>query len=656
MAEKTIEFLENENKALRQELKRLHVANAETTRKMNYYADLYRGVISSGWWKITTPFRKLQDVLKRIPVIKYFGKALAVLIKYGPKALWQAVKNKRHVQKSGADFKISTKRREEESNTRFENEVKISVVVPLYNTPIKYLNEMIASVVGQTYSNWELCLADGSDAEHPEVGETVLALAAKDPRIVYRKLEKNLGISENTNAALDVATGDYISLFDHDDLLHPSALFMVVKTINEQKADFVYTDEVTFINDSVKNTINLHYKPDFSIDTLRSHNYICHLTTFKRSLLDVAGRFRKECDGSQDYDIILRLTEKAEKIVHIPEILYYWRGHKNSTAQDINSKPYIINAAHRALEDHLERVGLKGRVLDAQIPSTYRIEYEIEGEPLVSIVIANKDSYDILSTCLNSIFERSTYKNYEIIIVENNSVDKETFEYYDFLKNAYHNVKIVNWEGKFNYSAINNLGVEHSSGEYVVLLNNDVEVIDNDWIEQMLMHAQRKDVGAVGAMLYFPDNTIQHAGVILGVGGVAGHSHKYFPRGTCGYMSRGAIIQNYSAVTFACVMIPRAVFDEVGGIDESFEVAFNDVDMCMRIRATDRLIVFTPYCQLYHYESKSRGSEDTPEKVTRFNSEIDRFKARWGKELEAGDPYYNKHLTLHYEDFSFRNK
>lgn len=599
---------------------------------------------------------KTKEALKKVKIIRYSGKALKILFKQGPKALFKIIKAKKHTVRKICKFKISKKRRSEEEKTVFENNPKISILVPLYNTPIKFLREMIESVQNQTYKNWELCLADGSDNRHKEVEEFVLEKIKKDNRIVYKKLEKNLGISENTNACIDIATGDYISLFDHDDLLHPSALYFVVKAINEKNADFIYTDEVTFLDGNVKKLVNLHYKPDFAIDTLRSYNYICHLTTFKASLIKKTGGFRKECDGSQDYDLILRLTEQAENIVHVPEILYFWRGHKNSTAQDITSKPYIINAAHKALSDHLERVGLKGEVCDALIPSTYRIKYEIEGNPLISIIIANKDNIDALDTCLKSIYEKSTYRNFEIIIVENNSTEQSTFEYYKNLEEQASNIKVVYWKDKFNYSAINNFGFTEAEGDYVLLLNNDVEIITPCWLEEMLMFAQRKDVGAVGAMLYYPDNTIQHAGVILGIGGVAGHAHKYFPRGSYGYMSRGAIAQNYSAVTFACVMMASDVFEEMHGIDEKFEVAFNDVDMCMRIRKAGYLNVFTPYAELYHYESKSRGEENTPEKVKRFNSEIDRFQKRWSKELEMGDPYYNPHLSLHHEDFSFKNE
>ncbi len=450
-----------------------------------------------------------------------------------------------------------------------------------------------------------------------------------------------------------MSTGDFIALFDHDDLLHPAALYEMMKAICEENADFIYTDENTF-QKTPEDAYCPHFKADFAPDTLRSYNYICHFTAFSKKLLDKLGEgFRSEFDGSQDYDMVLRLTEQAQKIVHIPKILYYWRCHVNSVASDISAKPYTVVAAKKALQEHLKRVGLKGEVLDSSIPSTYRIAYEIEGNPLISILIPNKDHIDDLEKCINSIREKSTYSNWEIIIIENNSTEEETFAYYEELKKD-SRIRVVVWDSEFNYSAINNFGAQSARGEHLLLLNNDVEILTPDWIEQMLMFSQRNDVGAVGAMLYYPDDTVQHAGVILGIGGVAGHAHKYFNRGNYGYMSRMTIAQNYSCVTAACVMISRDVWDEVDGLDESFKVAFNDVDLCMRIRKAGYLVVWTPYAELYHYESKSRGFEDTPEKQKRFQGEVLRFQDRWGKELQEGDPYYNPNLTLVHENFSCR--
>lgn len=607
--------------------------------------------------KAVSPLRRITALIKRLAI----GRTLVYLKKNGLRAtVYRVLKgagpmpvDKRKLKKIAKDYYISAQRREQEENAQFPKDIKFSVLVPLYNTPDSFLKAMIESVQAQTYKNWELCLADGSDSEHSFVGEICKKYADGDRRIKYEKLEKNLGISENTNACIRMATGEYIALFDHDDLLHPSALYEVMRAICEHGADFIYTDENTF-SEEPRDAYNPHFKPDFSPDTLRSYNYICHLSAFSRELLDSVGYFRSEYDGSQDYDLILRLTEKAKKVFHIRKILYYWRAHKNSVAQDVGAKPYTVTAAKKALAAHLERCGLKGEVLDSSVPTTYHIKYEIDGNPLISVIIPNKDHTDDLDICLKSLYEKSSYKNFEVIIVENNSTEKETFEYYEAIAQKHGNVKIVKWEGNFNYSAINNFGVNYAKGEFILLLNNDVEIINGSCLEGMLMFAQRKDVGAVGAKLYYSDDTVQHAGVILGLGGTAGHAHKHFGRSHPGYMARASIAQNLSACTAACLMMRRDVFDEVGGLDESFEVAFNDVDLCMKIRKKGYLVVFTPYAELYHYESKSRGNDSTPEKLERFRGEIDRFKEKWKKQLDDGDPYYNPNLTLTRDDFSLK--
>ena len=607
--------------------------------------------------KAVSPLRHITALIKRLAI----GRTLVYLKKNGLRAtVYRVLKgagpmpvDKRKLKKIAKDYYISAQRREQEENAQFPKDIKFSVLVPLYNTPDSFLKAMIESVQVQTYKNWELCLTDGSDKEHSFVGEICKKYADGDKRIKYEKLERNLGISENTNACIRMATGEYIALFDHDDLLHPSALYEVMRAICEHGADFIYTDENTF-SEEPSDAYNPHFKPDFSPDTLRSYNYICHLSVFSRELLDSVGYFRSEYDGSQDYDLILRLTEKAKKVFHIRKILYYWRAHKNSVAQDVGAKPYTITAAKKALAAHLERCGLKGEVLDSSIPTTYHIKYEIDGNPLISVIIPNKDHTDDLDICLKSLYEKSSYKNFEVIIVENNSTEKETFEYYEALTQKHGNVKIVKWTGNFNYSAINNFGVNYAKGEFILLLNNDVEIINDSCLEEMLMFAQRKDVGAVGAKLYYSDDTVQHAGVILGLGGTAGHAHKHFGRSHPGYMARASIAQNLTACTAACLMMRRDVFDEVGGLDESFEVAFNDVDLCMKIRKKGYLVVFTPYAELYHYESKSRGNDSTPEKLERFRGEIDRFKEKWQKQLDDGDPYYNPNLTLTRDDFSLK--
>jgi len=607
--------------------------------------------------KAVSPLRRVTALIKRLAI----GRTLVYLKKNGLRAtVYRVLKgagpmpvDKRKLKKIAKDYYISAQRREQEENAQFPKDIKFSVLVPLYNTPESFLKAMIESVQAQTYKNWELCLANGSDSEHSFVGEICKKYADGDKRIKYEKLEKNLGISENTNACIRMATGEYIALFDHDDLLHPSALYEVMRAICEHGADFIYTDENTF-SEEPRDAYNPHFKPDFSPDTLRSYNYICHLSVFSRELLDSVGYFRSEYDGSQDYDLILRLTEKAKKVFHIRKILYYWRAHKNSVAQDVGAKPYTVTAAKKALAAHLERCGLKGEVLDSSVPTTYHIKYEIDGNPLISVIIPNKDHTDDLDICLKSLYEKSSYKNFEVIIVENNSTEKETFEYYETLTQKHGNIKIVTWEGNFNYSAINNFGVNYAKGEFILLLNNDVEIINGSCLEEMLMFAQRKDVGAVGAKLYYSDDTVQHAGVILGLGGTAGHAHKHFGRSHPGYMARASIAQNLTACTAACLMMRRDVFDEVGGLDESFEVAFNDVDLCMKIRKKGYLVVFTPYAELYHYESKSRGNDSTPEKLERFRGEIDRFKEKWQKQLDDGDPYYNPNLTLTRDDFSLK--
>jgi len=633
----------------------------DLTARVVHLQSMYDSISNSTCWRMTRPLRVVLDaiktLLKKNTYTHLFCKGVKSLIKNGVRPTIVKVNTWKQVNKRDKELAILTDpyatKESVQKRTKFKKDIKFSILVPLYNTPEQFLREMIQSVQAQTYGNWELCLADGSDTFHVDVEKICKEYAKKDKRIKYKKLEQNLGISGNTNACIEMATGDYIALFDHDDLLHPAALFEVMKAICEKNADFIYTDENTF-HTTPEDAYCPHYKPDFASDTLRSYNYICHFTVFKKDLLDITGGFRSEFDGSQDYDMILRLTEVAESIVHIPKILYFWRSHAGSVASEISAKPYTIVAAKKALAEHLERVGLKGTVEDANILSTYKINYEIDGQPLISILIPNKDHIAELKVCIDSIREKSTYTNWEIIIIENNSVEEITFAYYDELQKD-SRIRVVYWDGKFNYSAINNYGLQFAKGEYVLLLNNDVEIISPDWLEQMLMFAQRSDVGAVGAMLYYPDDTIQHAGVILGIGGVAGHAHKYFKRGEYGYASRLQIAQNYSAVTAACVMIPRKVLDEVNGLDESFEVAFNDVDLCMRIRQAGYLIVWTPYAELYHYESKSRGLEDTPEKQQRFTGEVQRFQQRWGKELNAGDPYYNPNLTLDREDFSLKS-
>lgn len=527
-------------------------------------------------------------------------------------------------------------------NHKFEYSPKISIVVPTYNTKPEFLRAMIESVENQTYRNWELCIADGA-SKNEDTLKMLREYMELDERIKVKFLKENYQISGNTNEGLKIVTGEYVALLDHDDLLTHNALFEYVKVINEDiDAEFIYSDEDKTDENDLE-FFGPHFKQDWAPDTLRSYNYITHFSVFSKKLLDEVGYFNSEFDGSQDYDMILRLTEKAKKVVHIPKVLYHWRVHSESTASGMDAKPYALIAAQKALRAHLERIGEKAIVREGKFSGSYKVDFEIIGNPKVSIIIPNKDEVNTLKTCINSILDKTEYKNYEIIIIENNSTKKSTFKYYDEISNNNKNIKVLKWEREFNYSAINNFGVKNSNGEYIVLLNNDIEVISSNWITELLMHAQRKSVGAVGAKLYYPDNSVQHCGVILGVGGIADHLGKEFDRYDVGHIGRLMITQNISAVTAACMMIRRDVYEEVGGLSEEFVVAYNDIDLCMKIREKGYLIVLNPFAELYHYESKSRGQEDTPEKVERFVKEVELFKSRWSEKLK--DPYYNVNFS-----------
>ncbi|MBO7338758.1 MAG: glycosyltransferase family 2 protein [Lachnospiraceae bacterium] len=605
-------------------------------------------------WRMTGPLRKcIHWGIRQRDRLKNCGSIKGVFRKMDQKKLEHAA-----MKALGTDSFPSKEQAEAERAAVFPRMVKISILVPLYNTPKEFLVEMIESVTGQTYANWELCLADGSDKEHAYVGETCLEYAAKaDGRIVYKKLDKNMGISGNTNACLTLASGEFIGLFDHDDVLHPSVLYEYVKAINEQGADYLYCDEITFKSGDVNKMLTLHFKPDFAPDNLRANNYICHFSVFSRELLDGTELFRTQFDGSQDHDMILRLTDNAKKIVHVPRVMYYWRSHAGSVASGIEAKPYAIAAAKGAVAEHLKKHGFDGFAISSTraFATIFRIQYQILGRPKISIVIPNKDHVEDLKRCVTSILEKSTYDNFEIIIVENNSETSEIKEYYETLKEN-EKIKIVTYEGGFNYSAINNFGVRFADGEYILLLNNDTQVITPNWLEELLMYAQREDVGAVGAKLYYGDHTIQHAGVILGLGAhrTAGHCHYKQERQNLGYMGRLCYAQNFSAVTGACLMVKKALYEEVGGLDESFAISLNDVDFCLKLREKGLLNVFTPFCELFHFESTSRGLDDQGEKAERYNKESERFREKWKAVLEAGDPYYNPNFSLDKSDFSLK--
>ena len=609
-------------------------------------------------WKASAPLRRgMHFMIRQRDRLKNCGSIRGALAKLDYKKI-----ERKAMARYGTESFPDEARAKEERETVFDRMIKISILVPLYNTPEPFLRDMITSVLNQTYQNWELCLADGSDAEHGEVGRICREYLEKDSRIVYQKLLKNEGISGNTNECLKLATGEYIGLFDHDDILHPSTLYEYVKAVNEQDADYIYCDETTFKNGDINKMLTMHFKPDYAVDNLRANNYICHFSVFAKRLLEGEELFRSRFDGSQDHDMILRMTDRAKHIVHIPKLLYYWRCHEGSVASGIDAKPYVVAAAKGAVADHLRRHGFT----HFQITSTrafetiFKIRYEIIGDPMISIVIPNKDHAADLKRCITSILEKSTYENYEIVIVENGSETKEIFEYYTSLK-EYDNIRVVTYEkpegqNGFNYSAVNNFGVKQTKGDYILLLNNDTEVITVNWMEELLMYAQREDVGAAGAKLYYGNKTIQHAGVVLQLGAhrTAGHSHYGQSRENLGYMGRLCYAQNVSAVTGACLLVKKSLFEEVGGLDESFAISLNDVDFCLKLREKGLLNVFTPFAELYHYESVSRGLDDSGEKAERYNRESAHFREKWKTVLEKGDPYYNPNFSLDRSDFALK--
>ena len=554
---------------------------------------------------------------------------------------------------------------ERQKSVVFEKPVKISIVVPLYQTPERFLREMIESVCNQTYGNWELCLADASPLAEGDktLGEgrkesrttkltgIVKEYMEKDDRIRYRILEKNGGISENTNEAIKMATGDFVGLLDHDDLLERDALYEIMEKIaKNDETDVVYTDEDKINRKGTKHLIP-NMKPDFNLDLLRSNNYICHFLVVRKSIIDQVGGFRKEFDGAQDYDFTFRCTEAARVVAHVPRVLYHWRTHSGSTSDNPDSKMYAFDAGKRAVEAHLARMKVEAKVEETDDLGSYRIRYQLKETPMVSILIPNKDQKESLQKCLQSIWEKTEYENYEILIVENNSTKEETFAYYKEIDKK-NRVRVLYWDREFNYSAINNFAAREAKGEYLLLLNNDTEVITKGWIKELLSNCARKEVGMVGAKLYFPDNTIQSAGTIIGLGGLADHAFVNMSRKRAGYMHRASIQMNLSGVTAACAMVKRSVYEEVGGLEEKLSVAFNDVDLGLKIVTAGYLIVYDPFVELYHYESRSRGVDD--EKRERHKKEVQYAQEKWKDFLEAGDPCYSPNLTLSKHNFSLR--
>ena len=637
---------------LKREVSDLSAQLESTLSLYRQASDDFRAIQQSSFWRLTRPLRALtrrgKAMLQKHEKFYLYARLGKTLLRHGKKETsfrHQLYLYDRRMRAAyGERPLIPYEEWKAQKDVSFPHPLRFSILVPLYNTPREFLIPMLESVLAQSYPHWELCLADGSDGEHRYVQEICEQYHAGDARILYLKLDQNRGISENTNRCVSMASGDYFALLDHDDLLHPSALYEYASAIESTGADLLYSDEAVF-ETTPFTIIQNHYKPDYSPDTLRSYNYICHFLSFSRALLENQSEvFRSRYDGSQDYDLVLRLSEKAGRIRHIPKVLYYWRTHAASVAGHVEVKSYAVSAAKAALQDHLRRIGLDGEVEDSSVLSTYRIRYRIAGQPPVSIIIPNKNHLWDLRRCVCSILRKTTYSSFEILIIDNGSTQESLQNYYEEVQKD-PRIRILRWDEPFNFAAICNYGAREARGDYLLLLNNDTRIITGSWLEEMLGFAQRRDVGAVGAMLYYPDDTVQHAGVILRPGPLADHIHKNRKRGTQGYQFRLTLAQNFSAVTGACLMTRKAVWEEMNGLDESFAVAYNDVDYCLRLREKGYLIVWTPYAELYHYESQSRGLDDTPEKMALNHHEVELLLSRWGDLINSGDPYYNPHLV-----------
>ena len=604
---------------------------------------------------IKSNFKKTKYYLKRYGILNTIKKIL--------KRILRIRENKKSNQEQYEIWRNKNKYDlEKQKNTEFSYSPKISIVVPMYKTNMKFFEELINSLKNQTYSKWELCLADGS----PEKNKEFEKIIENNNKIKYKFLGKNDGISENTNEAIKMATGEYIGFLDHDDTLSENALYEIVNCLNKDKSvDFIYTDEDKL--DQNYMYFDPYFKPDFSPETLECNNYITHFVVVKKDLIDKIGMLDSKYNGAQDFDFVLRATEKSKKIVHIPKVSYHWRVHRESTAFLPDTKPYAFEAGKRAVEAHLNRIGKKANVEESQdVPGAYKINYEIVGNPNVTIIIPNKDNIKLLKRCINSILKLSTYKNYEIFIIENNSIKNTTFKYYKKIaKNT--KIKILNYNKntimdlngerkleldnnensklEFNYSSLINFGVKNSKSDFILQLNNDTLLLTPNWLEIFIGYAQNKEIGAVGARLYYPDKTIQHAGIILGINGIAGNALVNLPYGKHAYFGIEAITRNVSAVTGACLFCRRNLYEEVGFMDnKKFKVAFNDVDFCLKLLERGYRNIYNPYIELIHYESKTRGYEDSPEKIKRFEKETENFRKRWSKLLQ-NDPYYNPNLS-----------
>lgn len=620
--------------------------------------DLY----SSRSWRITKPMRDLSERLSKLgraTPIRLLRKTAHHLKTNGLRATLAHIRYHLHSIKQERKWRSSTvgytqAEYEARQNTVFPKDIKFSILVPLYNTPEPFLREMIASVQEQTYANWELCLADGSDAAHTDVGQICQELAARDSRIRYRKLEQNLGISGNTNACIDLSSGDYIALFDHDDLLHPFALDEVMHAICERGADFIYTDECVFESPDRRKVTTIHCKPDYSLDALRANNYICHFSVFSRSLLEQAGPFRSRYDGSQDHDIILRLTSCAKQVVHIPKILYLWRSHPQSVASDISAKTYTITAGQNAVHDSVWQDGYRSTVTSTRaFPAIYQINFELKRAGKVSILISGKDNAENLKRCITSIREKTTYPNYEIIVADNASADPALKQSYAQLESM-PNLRVVHAGAPMSYPALSNLAAAQATGAYLLLLNSNLEVSNGDWLERMVMYAQQPKVGAVGAMIYTIRGSIYHAGLAIGLGPdhLVGRYFYDYPKNSVGYMGRTCYAQDLSAVSSDCLMVRRELWEEFNGLDPAFSATLSDVDFCLRLRQAGYLNVWTPFAELYSYHPRKEKPDATKSELA---ENIAAFRTRWAEQLALGDPYYNPNFESDTLDFRIRD-
>jgi len=579
---------------------------------------------------------------------KFFKESKAQYVSTKKSLIWL---KKKLTRKEYADYdtwlrimRVSRQELFAQRKTKFSYAPKFSVVVPLYHTPAKFLKDLVRSMMYQSYANWELCLVNASP-EDVHLTSLLENWAMRDKRIRVIRLEKNLGIAQNTNAGIAASTGEFIAFLDHDDFLEPDALFCYADALNKDKTiDVFYSDEDK-TDEYAAHYFYPHFKSDFNIDLLHANNYMCHFLAVRKSLVDTVGGLNEKFDGAQDYDFVLRLTENTKKIYHCPRILYHWRCSNQSTAANQGNKMYAIHAGKAALNAHYKRIGWNARAQEGAVDGWYQTKFTLKEEPLVSILIPNKDHTDDLDVCLNSFFERADYQNYEFIIIENNSVLPETFAYYEKIEKEHDNVKVVYWEAGFNYSAINNFGFKFAKGDYIMLLNNDVELITPDIFQSMLGFCMRPEVGIVGAKLLYNDHTVQHAGVLVGAGGLADHVFKGIHEDDPGYMGRAISSQDVSAVTAACLLVKRSVYEEVGGLEDEFQVAFNDVDFCLKVRKAGYLIVYDADVKLFHYESKSRGMEDTTERFIRFGNEMMLLNSKWDILSTFVDPYYNPNFS-----------